>query len=161
MGKMRTEEYVPYIVLFFISCVVWLKNCYFGRNFRLSLKMFHVIQMPWFGFMVYALLATKIFSNLPFHLGGIFHIVSAFLLLGALHLLSFYLYLTKYSYRLDDLIQRYLDKNPEGKYTYSDIMSDPKIFSKFDRWLNKNDDWVRYASVVGDHSLIFTKMMDS
>lgn len=158
---MKKEEYVVYIVLFFISCAVWLKNCHFGKDFRLSLKMFHIIQMPWFGFMVYALLATKLFSLLPYHLGAIFHIVTASLLLGVLHLLSFNLYLTKYSYRMDSLIERYLKNNPENKHSYEDIVSDPKIFSKFDRWLNKNDEWVRYASVVGDHSLIFTKMMDS
>ena len=135
-----------YIVIFFISCIVWLRHCHYGKDISILIRMFHTKQLPWLITMLLSLVMTFVVRQSPIHYGFIEHFAVSGVVFILIQATSFLLDLRSYTSHMEPIMENYLKEHAE--ISEEEAINNTEIFAELDRILREKDEWIRFASTI-------------
>ena len=135
-----------YIVIFFISCIVWLRHCHYGKDISILIRMFHTKQLPWLITMLLSLVMTFVVRQSPVHYGFIEHFSVSGIVFILIQATFFLLDLRAYTSHMEPIMENYLKEHPE--ISEEEAINNTEIFAELDRILREKDEWIRFASII-------------
>ena len=141
-----------YLVIFFISCIVWLRHCHYGKDISLLIRMFHTKQLPWLITTFLSLIMTFVVRQSPVHYGFIEHFIVSGVVLILIQATFFLLDLRAYTGHMEPIMDEYLKEHPG--ISEEEAINNTEIFAELDRILREKDEWIRFASIIELHSPI-------
>ena len=135
-----------YIVIFFISCTVWLRHCHYGKDISILIRMFHTKQLPWLITMLLSLIMTFVVRQSPVHYGFIEHFSVSGIVFILIQATFFLLDLRAYTSHMEPIMENYLKEHPE--ISEEEAINNAEIFAELDRILREKDEWIRFASII-------------
>lgn len=143
---MRNAILNIYIVIFFISCIVWLRHCHYGKDISILIRMFHTKQLPWLITMLLSLVMTFVVRQSPIHYGFIEHFALSGVVFILIQATFFLLDLRSYTSHMEPIMENYLKEHPE--ISEEEAINNTEIFAELDRILREKDEWIRFASTI-------------
>ena len=143
---MRNAILNIYIVIFFISCIVWLRHCRCGKDISILIRMFHTKQLPWLITMLLSLVMTFVVRQSPVHYGFIEHFSVSGIVFILIQATFFLLDLRAYTSHMEPIMENYLKEHPE--ISEEEAINNAEIFAELDRILREKDEWIRFASII-------------
>lgn len=141
-----------YIVVFFISCVVWLRHCHYGKDISILIRMFHTKQLPWLITMFLCLIMTFIVRQSPVHYGFIEHFTVSGVVFILIQLIFFLLDLRAYTVHMEPIMEEFLKEHPD--ISEAEAINNAEIFAELDRILREKDEWIKFGDIIELHSPI-------
>lgn len=130
---MRNAVLNIYVVLFFISCVVWLRHRHYGKDISLPIRMFHTKQLPWLIIIFLSMFMTFIVRQSPVHYGFIEHFTVSSAVFILIQAFFFFLDLRVYTFHMKPIMEEYLKEHSETNE--EEAINSTEIFDKLDRTL--------------------------
>ena len=143
---MRNAILNIYIVIFFISCIVWLRHCRCGKDISILIRMFHTKQLPWLITMLLSLIMTFVVRQSPVHYGFIERFSVSGIVFILIQATFFLLDLRAYTSHMEPIMENYLKEHPE--ISEEEAINNAEIFAELDRILREKDEWIRFASII-------------
>lgn len=149
---MRNAVLNIYIVIFFISCIVWLRHCHYGKDISLLIRMFHTKQLPWLITMLLSLVMTFVVRQSTVHYGFIEHFSVSGIVFILIQATFFLLDLRAYTSHMEPIMENYLKEHPE--ISEEEAINNSEIFSELDRTLREKDGWIKFGDIIDLYSPI-------
>lgn len=143
---MRNAVLNIYIVIFFISCIVWIRHCHYGNDISILIRMFHTKQLPWLITMLLSLIMTFVVRQSSVHYGFIEHFSVSGIVFILIQATFFLLDLRAYTSHMEPIMENYLKEHPE--ISEEEAINNAEIFAELDRILREKDEWIRFASII-------------
>lgn len=141
-----------YIVIFFISCIVWLRHCHYGKDISILIRMFHTKQLPWLSTMLLSLVMTFVVRQSPVHYGFTEHFSVSGIVFILIQAIFIILDTRAYTVHMEPIMKEYLKEHPE--ISEKEAINNTEIFSELDRTLRERDEWIKFGDIIELHSPI-------